>query len=124
MSTDDHDLGRRIDAVSGAESTDDDLLTLAAPPESDLGELRSRIEEEHAEVQYLDSGPTRQHLEFEAVGTMLLPAGLDPEESRALEERAEEIGADVVVVPEDVERGGQFREAFGGVGAFPRFPIE
>jgi len=45
-------------------------------------------------------------------------------EIRELRERATEEGGDCLVVPADFERGGQFRDGFGGVGAVLRFPID
>jgi peptide chain release factor subunit 1 len=63
-------------------------------------------------------------LEYEAVETALLSEALSVEDIREFEERTEAQGGDVVVVPTDAERGEQFAEAFDGVGAFLRFPLE
>jgi peptide chain release factor subunit 1 len=63
-------------------------------------------------------------LEFDAVGTLLVAESIPAEEAGDLIERAEEIEADHVVVPTDLERGEQFEQAFGGYGALLRFEID
>lgn len=69
-------------------------------------------------------GPTGEALEYDAVETLLVSATLPAAEIRRLEERAADQGGEVVVVPEGIDRGEQYREAFGGVGALLRFSIE
>ena len=54
MSTD-YELRQRIEAVSEAEGNEDDLLTVAVPPEAAVGETLERVEEDHAEAEYIDS---------------------------------------------------------------------
>lgn len=88
-----------------------------------LDRFLDRIGEGDEEVVY-GREETERTLTYEALGTLLVSDALDPETARGFEERAEEIGAERVVVPTDIERGKQFREAFGGVGGFLRFPIE
>lgn len=63
-------------------------------------------------------------LEFDAVGTLLLSESIPSEEAGDLIEQAEEIEADHVLVPTDIERGEQFEQAFGGFGALLRFEID
>ncbi|WP_251342305.1 Vms1/Ankzf1 family peptidyl-tRNA hydrolase [Haloplanus halophilus] len=63
-------------------------------------------------------------LERDAVETLLLLDSLPPEDAQALEERAAEAGSDVVVVPSDLDRAERVDEAFDGVGALLRFPME
>lgn len=63
-------------------------------------------------------------LEFDAVGTLLIAESVPAEETGDLIEQAEEIEADHVIVPTDLERGEQFEQAFGGYGALLRFEID
>ncbi|WP_115865174.1 Vms1/Ankzf1 family peptidyl-tRNA hydrolase [Halorussus litoreus] len=63
-------------------------------------------------------------LEYDAVETVLVSADLPVDEVQAYEGRASDEGGDCVVVPADFDRGRQFSEAFGGVAAILRFPIE
>lgn len=66
MATDDTTRRERIEHVSNIDSDDDNLVTLAVPPERDLGTVQEEIEEEHAEAEYLDgatSKPVQQALE-------------------------------------------------------------
>jgi peptide chain release factor subunit 1 len=63
-------------------------------------------------------------LEFDAVDTLLVSESVPAEETGELIERAEEIEADHVIVPTDLERGEQFEQAFGGYGALLRFEID
>ncbi|MFC6726631.1 hypothetical protein ACFQE1_20125 [Halobium palmae] len=44
--------------------------------------------------------------------------------AREYEQRAEDIEADVLVVPTDSEDGERFEAGFDGVGALLRFPVE
>lgn len=70
------------------------------------------------------SDETEEALEYGAVETTLVSSGLPAAAIREWEERTDEEGGETVVVPEGLERGARFREAFGGVGALLRFPIE
>jgi len=63
-------------------------------------------------------------LEYGAVETLLISGDEPTAAIRDLQERATEEGGDCLVVPADFERGVQFREGFGGVGAVLRFPID
>ncbi|MFC4550841.1 MULTISPECIES: Vms1/Ankzf1 family peptidyl-tRNA hydrolase [Halorussus] len=63
-------------------------------------------------------------LEYDAVETLLVAETLPVEEVRSLRERAENEGGECVVVPNDFEDGRRFAEAFDGLGAILRFPIE
>ncbi|WP_122089116.1 baeRF10 domain-containing protein [Halalkalicoccus subterraneus] len=63
-------------------------------------------------------------LTYDAVETLLLSESVPVEEASELAERAEEIEADHVVIPMEIERGEQFEQAFGGYGALLRFEIE
>ncbi|WP_459193102.1 Vms1/Ankzf1 family peptidyl-tRNA hydrolase [Halosimplex sp. J119] len=67
---------------------------------------------------------TTEALDYGAVETMLCSAALPAEEIREWEARTEEEGGETVVVPDESDRGTRFREAFGGIGALLRFPIE
>ncbi|WP_339102439.1 Vms1/Ankzf1 family peptidyl-tRNA hydrolase [Haloterrigena salinisoli] len=63
-------------------------------------------------------------LEFDAVETLLLSTGLDGERLQELGDRTERQGGETVVVPDDFPDGNRFAEAFDGVGALLRFPID
>ncbi|WP_255151550.1 Vms1/Ankzf1 family peptidyl-tRNA hydrolase [Halorarius halobius] len=63
-------------------------------------------------------------LTYEAVETLVVSEALDPAAIGEFEERAAEQGGDSVVVPADTEDGSRFEEAFDGVGAHLRFPVE
>ncbi|WP_415378982.1 Vms1/Ankzf1 family peptidyl-tRNA hydrolase [Halosimplex sp. TS25] len=67
---------------------------------------------------------TAEALDYGAVETMLCSAALPAEEIREWEARTDEEGGETVVVPDGFDQGARFREAFGGVGALLRFPIE
>jgi peptide chain release factor subunit 1 len=63
-------------------------------------------------------------LAYEAVETLVVSAALAAAESEGLADRAREQGGEVVVVPAETEDGQRFRDAFDGVGAHLRFPID
>ncbi len=67
---------------------------------------------------------TERALAFDAVETLLLSETLPVETQLDLESRAEREGGESVVVPTGIDRGARFDEAFGGVGALLRFPVE
>ena len=58
MPTQSYELRERIDAVEAAESDDNDLITLAVPPEKPIGAVLERVEEETVEAEHLDSDET------------------------------------------------------------------
>ena len=64
-------------------------------------------------------------LEYGAVGTLLLSENLPGEQIDDLSERAENIGADVVLIPITFEEAERFDnpDAFGGIGAILRYEI-
>ncbi|MFP8953999.1 Vms1/Ankzf1 family peptidyl-tRNA hydrolase [Natrialbaceae archaeon A-arb3/5] len=63
-------------------------------------------------------------LEYDAVETLLLSTALDGRLLRELGDRASEQGGETVVVPDDFADGERFADAFDGLGALLRFPIE
>ncbi|QCS41829.1 Vms1/Ankzf1 family peptidyl-tRNA hydrolase [Natrinema versiforme] len=63
-------------------------------------------------------------LEYDAVETLLLSTGLEGRELQTLGDRTAEQGGKTVVVPDDFPDGSRFRDAFDGVGALLRFPID
>ena len=81
------------------------------------------LDDDEVEVAY-GREEVETALEYDAVETLLVSDDLPIEEIRDLEERVDREGGDVVVVPTDLQRGAQFREAFGGVGALLRFAID
>jgi peptide chain release factor subunit 1 len=58
MTAPDYTLRERIEAVSNASGTENDLLTVAVPPENPIGETLERVEEDHAEAEYIDADET------------------------------------------------------------------
>jgi peptide chain release factor subunit 1 len=93
------------------------------PGETALEEFFQGLGDAETPVAY---GPadTDEALEYDAVERLLVSTELRAERIRTLQERAEESGAEVVFVPEALERGERFREVFGGVGALLRFSVE
>jgi len=63
-------------------------------------------------------------LDYDAVETLLVSEALPVEDVRDLREEVSNEGGDCRVVSTDFDRGKQFSEAFGGVAAILRFPIE
>ncbi|WP_394740532.1 baeRF10 domain-containing protein [Natronococcus roseus] len=78
-------------------------------------------EDEHAAGGVED---VEEALEYGAVETLLLAESLSAEEAQTLEARAEEEGASTIIVPTGLDRAEQLQEAFDGVGALLRFPVE
>ncbi|KYH25782.1 peptide chain release factor subunit 1 [Halalkalicoccus paucihalophilus] len=119
--------------------------TVEYAPEQGLRQLAERAEDQLTDAEDL---PAREALEeffdavddgeevvygrenvdealtYDAVETLLLSESVPAEEASELAERAEEIEADHVLVPTEIERGEQFEEAFDGYGALLRFEIE
>lgn len=63
-------------------------------------------------------------LAYDAVETLLLSTGLEGPELQEFGDRTAEQGGETVVVPDDFPDGNRFRDAFDGVGALLRFPID
>ncbi|WP_408957766.1 Vms1/Ankzf1 family peptidyl-tRNA hydrolase [Natrinema sp. 74] len=63
-------------------------------------------------------------LAYDAVETLLLSTALEGPQLQELGDRALEQGGETVVVPDDFADGERFLEAFDGVGALLRFPID
>ena len=63
-------------------------------------------------------------LEYDAVETALVSTDLPIDEARTIHRRTEDAGGECVIVPTDFEKGERFADAFGGVAAFLRFPVE
>jgi len=55
MNVDSYEFRERIERVRSADANDDDLVTLAVPPDKPLGEALERVEEERAEAEYIDA---------------------------------------------------------------------
>lgn len=88
-----------------------------------LDEFFAALHDEDEPVVY---GPekTDTALTYDAVETLLVSERRSAENVQSLRERVEQEGGDYVTIPTDIDRGEQFAEAFGGVGALLRFPIE
>ena len=67
---------------------------------------------------------TDEALTYDAVEIALVAESLPVEQVRDVADRTTDAGGECVVVPTDFERGQRFAEAFGGVGALLRFPVE
>ncbi|MEM4781855.1 MAG: peptide chain release factor 1 [Halalkalicoccus sp.] len=63
MSAARQDLRERIETVANASADRTALITVAIPPEEDLDAVRNRIERDHAESEYGDSGPTNSAID-------------------------------------------------------------
>ena len=63
-------------------------------------------------------------LAYDAVETLLLSTALEGPQLQELGDRAIDQGGETVVVPDDFADGERFREAFDGLGALLRFPID
>ncbi|MCL7418954.1 MAG: peptide chain release factor 1, partial [Halalkalicoccus sp.] len=63
MSATRHHLRERIEAVKEASADRTALVTVAIPPEEDLEAVRNRIERDHAQSEYGNSGPTNSDVE-------------------------------------------------------------
>ncbi len=63
----------RIERVERAEANEDDLVTVAVPPDEPLGEALERVEEDRAEAEYIDTeGEDAAYLDaLEAVRSVL-----------------------------------------------------
>ena len=63
-------------------------------------------------------------LEYDAVETLLLSTALEGGQLQTFGDRTTEQGGETVVVPDDFPDGNRFAEAFDGLGAVLRFPID
>ena len=63
-------------------------------------------------------------LAYDAVETLLLSAALEGTDLQEFGDRTESQGGETIVVPDDFPDGSRFADAFDGVGALLRFPIE
>ncbi len=103
----------------------EDYLTEAEdrPAREALDRFFEAINAEEEEVVY-GHEKIEEALEFDAVETLLISESIPTEEASELAERAEDIEADHVFIPTEIERGEQFEQAFDGLGALLRFRIE
>lgn len=100
----------------------------AAIDERDRGEVRDALDTflgnvGSDEIAY-GSDEVDQALEYDGVETLLLSTALDGPQLQELGERTTEQGGTTVVVPDDFPDGNRFADAFDGVGALLRFPID
>ncbi|WP_254761436.1 Vms1/Ankzf1 family peptidyl-tRNA hydrolase [Natrinema marinum] len=63
-------------------------------------------------------------LAYDAVETLLLSTALEGAQLQEFGDRTLEQGGETVVVPADFPDGERFREAFDGLGALLRFPVD
>ncbi|NUC74716.1 single-stranded DNA-binding protein [Haloterrigena sp. SYSU A558-1] len=88
-----------------------------------LGEFFDRVGDDDDPVAY-GREEVDDALAFDAVETLLLSTDLEGADLQELGERTEQQGGETVVVPDDFPDGTRFAEAFDGVGALLRFPID
>lgn len=131
----DHRLADRLagDTFAVEYATEQGLRQLADEASEALEE-RDRSEARAALDRFFDGlgdeevayGPdeVEDALEYDAVETALLSTALRGSVVHELGERSTKQGGDPVIVPDDFEDGRRFAEAFDGVGAILRFPIE
>lgn len=62
-------------------------------------------------------------LQYGAIDTLLVSESLPLDRIQELEENAEEIGSETLVVSTDFDRGEQLQSVFGGTAAILRYPI-
>ncbi|ADD04387.1 homolog to peptide chain release factor aRF-1 [Natrialba magadii ATCC 43099] len=88
-----------------------------------LSEFFDRVQNDGEPIAY-GMDEVDDALEYDAVETVLLSTALDGTEIQSIGDRAVEQGGETVVVPDDFADGSRFVDAFDGVGALLRFPIE
>jgi peptide chain release factor subunit 1 len=84
----------------------------------------SGTDEDDGESVVYGRAEVERALDYDAVKTLLVSEALPVEDVRDLREEVSNEGGDCRVVSTDFGRGKQFSEAFGGVAAILRFPIE
>ncbi len=132
----DHRLEDRLVGEFAVEyATEQGLRQLAAKGEEaieerDRGEVREalsaffeRVRDDDRPVAY-GADEVDDALAYDAVETLLLSTDLEGERLQSFGDRTAEQGGETVVVPDDFPDGDRFREAFDGVGALLRFPID
>jgi len=81
MNVESYERHERIERVEAAEATENDLVTVAVPPDDSLGEMLERVEEDRAEAEYIDTeGVDAAYLDaLEAVRRILQQQQSTPE---------------------------------------------
>jgi len=130
----DHRLQERLLGTYAVEyATEQGLRQLidAAGPallDADRRAAREHLDEFHTRLRDCDpvayGDAIDRAIEFCAVDTLLVSSALPAERRDALATAVERQGGDTCVVDAETERGARFSEAFGGVGALLRFPVE
>ncbi|WP_306052941.1 Vms1/Ankzf1 family peptidyl-tRNA hydrolase [Natronococcus wangiae] len=130
----DHRLEDRIEGEFAVEYASEQGLEQLAEKGQEAIDERDRRDAREALDTFLDevgSGEIAygrdevdEALAYDAVETLLLSTSLDAPQLQSLGERTEEQGGDAVVVPDDFPDGNRFADAFDGIGAILRFPIE
>ncbi|WP_049926823.1 Vms1/Ankzf1 family peptidyl-tRNA hydrolase [Halopiger goleimassiliensis] len=132
----DHELEDRIvDTFAVEYASEQGLRQLARKGESALAERDRRdaretlssffdvVRDDDRPVAY-GTDEVDDALEYDAVETLLLSTALEGRQLQRFGDRAVEQGGETVVVPDDFPGGDRFAEAFDGIGALLRFPIE
>ncbi|QLK26974.1 single-stranded DNA-binding protein [Natrinema zhouii] len=132
----DHRLEDRLVGEFAVEyASEQGLRQLAAKGEDaieerDRGDVREtlsdffeRVRDDEEPVAY-GHDEVDDALAYDAVETLLLSTGLEGPELQEFGDRTAEQGGEPVVVPDDFPDGNRFRDAFDGVGALLRFPID
>jgi peptide chain release factor subunit 1 len=130
----DHRLRERLLGTYAVEyATEQGLRQLVDAAGADLldaerRETRERLDDFVARLR--DDRPVAygdavdRALEFRAVDTLLVSSALDRDRRAALATAAKRQGGETHVVDAETDRGARFTDAFGGVGALLRFPVD
>ncbi|MFC5971880.1 peptide chain release factor aRF-1 [Halomarina salina] len=130
----DHRLQERLLGEYAVEyATEQGLEHLVEQASDQLLDAEQRAAREHLDdffarlrdgddVTYGEAAVERA-VEFGAVDTLLLASSVPRDRRDELGTAVERQGGEGLVVPSDTERGTQFTDAFGGVGALLRFPV-
>jgi len=130
----DHRLKDRLLGTYSVEyATEQGLEELVTKAEAELLDADHREEREALEAFFtgLRDGDTVTYgraevataVEYGAVETALLGVTIPRDEREDLAKAVADQGGDVLVIDAETERGAQFAENFGGVGALLRFPV-
>lgn len=105
-----------------AKKAEPELETDRAAREA-LDAFFDRLKAEDGAVVY-GREETEQALTYDAVETLLVSEARPIETRQSLRTEAENEGGELVTIPTELEGGEQFADAFGGVAALLRFPID
>ncbi|OIB58223.1 Vms1/Ankzf1 family peptidyl-tRNA hydrolase [Natrialba sp. SSL1] len=88
-----------------------------------LSEFFDRVQTDGDTIAY-GMDEVDEALEYDAVETVLLSTALEGTAMQSVGDRAVDQGGETVIVPDDFADGSRFVDAFDGIAALLRFPIE